>query len=49
MVSKVKDIFNIEEESPSMEALHNMSIPIDDDSTDINKESKQARISPQKK
>jgi hypothetical protein len=47
MVSKVKDIFNIEEESPSMEALHNTSIPKDDDSApDILKESKQARISP---
>ena len=49
MVSKVKDIFNIEEESSSMEALHNTSIPKDDDNekdTDIMKESKQARISP---
>jgi hypothetical protein len=45
MVSKVKDIFNIEEESPSMEALHNVSIPIDDDSElDASKESKQARV-----
>jgi hypothetical protein len=47
MVSKAKDIFNIEEESPSMEALHNTSIPKDDDSEpDILVESKQARISP---
>jgi len=47
MVSKTKDIFNIEEESPSMEALHNTSIPKDDDSEpDILVESKQARISP---
>ena len=33
------------EDSPSMEALHNISIPTDDDSdTDSTKESKQARI-----
>ena len=45
MVSKVKDIFNKEEESPSMEELHNTSIPMDDDSDmDITRESKQARI-----
>jgi hypothetical protein len=51
MVSKLRSIFNIKEEtetSPSMEALHNTSIPLDDDSEPeesiIDEESKQARV-----